>query len=150
MRELFLTPPRAKVDPVIPQDKPVFRILDEHGFFGPNDTLYPEGSIIVLHDCPNENMEPMNQLAQDSMEAYLDMLDESARKVAEVNGRYFSGRARTKEDMMANASEDARKKVAIMGAKVDTSNRIEDIGPKPTPETGADDAKKRARIETVA
>lgn len=150
MRELFLTPPRPRVDPAIPQDKPVFRILDEHGFFGPNDHLYPQGSLVVLYDCPNENMEPMNDLAKESLSAYLDMLDDSAKKVAETNGRYFASRPRSKEEMMDNASEMARNKAAIMGAKIDTSKRIEDIGQKEVPETNANDAKRRARIETVS
>lgn len=149
-RELFLTPPRPRVDPSIPQDKPVFRILDEHGFFGPDDTLHVEGSLIVLHDCPNENMEPMNELARVSMESYLDELEESAKKVAETHGRHFAGRPRSKEDMISNASEDARRKVSIMGAKNDVSSRIESVGPKATPETGADNAKRRAAIETIA
>lgn len=149
-RELFLTPPRPRVDPAIPQDKPVFRVLDEHGFFGPDDTLHVEGSLIVLHDCPNENMEPMNELARASMEAYLDELEESAKKVAEINGRFFAGRPRSKQDMMANASEDARKNVSIMGVKNDVSNRIESVGPKETPETGADNSKRRAKIETIS
>ena len=85
-RELFLNPPRQKIDPPIPQDKPVFRILDEHGFFGPDNTLHPEGSIIVLYDCPNENMEPLNDMARQSLSAYLDELDESARKVCYTVG----------------------------------------------------------------
>jgi hypothetical protein len=134
MRELFLTPPRPRVDPVIPQNKPVYRVLDEHGFFGPDDTLHPEGSLIVLHDLPNENMEPMNDLAREKFEEMLDGLEESARKVAEANGRHFAGRPRSKEDMIAHASEDARKATAIMGAKLDVSSRIESVTPAPVPE----------------
>lgn len=148
-RELFLNPPRPRADPAIPQDKPVFRILDEHGFFGPDNTLHPEGSIIVLYDCPNENMEPMNELARQSMSAYLDELDESAKKVAETNGRHFAGRARSKEEMLDFASQDARNSTAIMGAKLDSSKRIEPAFPSETPQMGADQPKQRAKIETI-
>ena len=150
MRELFLTPPRPRIDPAIPQNKPVYRVLDEHGFFGPDHTLHPEGELIVLYDVPNENMEPMNDLAREAFESMLDGLEESSRKVAEANGRHFAGRPRSKEDMLANSSEDARKNMAIMGAKMDTSDRIEGIGPKAVPETGADMPKQRAKIETLS
>ena len=149
MRELFLTPPRPRVDPVIPQNKPVYRVLDEHGFFGPDDTLHPMGALVVLYDAPNENMEPMNDLAREALDAVLDSLDESARKVAEENGRFFSGRPRNKEDMIANASEDARKQTAIMGAKLDTSKRIESVEPAVVAETRADQPQKRAKIEVL-
>lgn len=149
-RELFLTPPRPRVDPPIPQNKPVFRVLNEKGFFGPDDTLHPMGSLIVLYDFPNEDMEPMNDLAREKMEDYLDSLEESARKVAEINGRFFSGRPRNKEDMLANASEDARRDTVIMGAKMDTSKRIEGIGPQEVPDVMADNTqRKRAKIETL-
>lgn len=157
-RELFLNPPRMRMDPQIPQDRPVYKILDEKGFYGPDDTLHPEGSIIVLHDVPNENMEPMNDMARERMEAYLDELEESARKVAEQNGRHFSGRPRSKEEMLNFASEDARRLqsvqnpngVRVMGAKMDVSNRIEPVGPKETPEVASVDKIKRAKIETIA
>ena len=149
-RELFLNPPRPRTDPPIPQNKPVFRILNEKGFFGPDDTLHQMGSLIVLHDTPNEDMEPMNDLAREKMEEYLDSLEESARKVAETNGRHFAGRPRNKEDMMANASEDMRNNTAIMGAKIDVSKRIEDVGAREVPEVAANNTLKRAKIETIS
>jgi hypothetical protein len=149
MRELFLQRPRQKVDPPIPQNKPVFRVLDEHGFFGPDDTLHPEGSLIVLYDAPNENMEPMNDLAREAYEAMLDKLDQSAREVAKANGRHFADRPRSKEDMIAAATEDARRKVPILGANRDMSDRIESVIPKPVSEVGADQPKQRAKIETL-
>lgn len=150
MRELFLQPPRQKIDPPIPQNKPVFRVLDEHGFFGPDDTLHPEGSLIVLHDAPNENMEPMNDLAREAYEAMLDGLEESSRKVAEANGRHFSGRPRSKEEMINNASEDARRNVPILGVNRDATSRIESVTPKPVSDVGADQPKQRAKIETLS
>lgn len=156
-RELYLSPPRQKSDPVIPQDRPVYRILAEKGFFGPDDTLHPEGEVIVLWDTPNEDMEPMNQMATDIFEKYIDTLEESAKLVAESNGRYFSGRSRNKEDLIANASADARRVqiiqngpgTPIMGARKDSDTRIQKVGPQEIPEVGAAKAK-RGKIETIS
>lgn len=155
-RELFVSPPRPRIDPAIPQDKPVFRVLTEQGFFGPDHTLHRAGELIVLYDEPNEDMEPMNDLARKAMNVHLDKLEQSEKEVAHQNGRHFSGRSRNKEDMLAHATEDARRiqslsnpsGVAIMGAKLDTSKRIEMVGEEVVPDTGRKPSA-RARIETV-
>lgn len=156
-RELFLSPPKARIDPAIPQDKPVYRILTEQGFFGPDDTLHNMGELIVLFDEPNEDMEPMNDLAQEAMEKHLQTLEDSERENAKFNGRHFAGRSRSKEDMLAHATEDARRiqslsnpnGVAIIGAKKDTEKRIQGVGQEPTPDTGRK-PQQRGRIETIS
>lgn len=159
MRELFQSPPKAKIDPVIPQDKPVYRILSEKGFFGPDDTLHPEGSIIVLFDTPNEDMEPMNELAREALSTYLDYLDECDQELAKANGRKFAPRTRgSKEEIMANAHADARRiqslsnpnGVSIMNAKMDSSKRIQTLGEEPAQDVGSKVANKRAKIETIS
>lgn len=108
MVQLFTAPPKASAIPNIPQDRPVYRILNEQGFFGPDDTLHAEGEIIVLYDTPNEDMEPLNDLAREKLGEYLDTLEESARVVAEKNGRHFAGRPRSKQEMIDNAVMDKR------------------------------------------
>lgn len=144
MVQLFQAPPQHRYDPAIPHDKPVYRILSEKGFFGPDDTLHPEGALIVLYDVPNEDMEPMNDIARKAMSDYLDGLEESAKLVASANGRSFLGRPRNKEDMMANASEDARRLqtltggagVPLMGGRKRGRPRIHRVGEEPVPDTG--------------
>ena len=144
MVQLFNSPPKDKIDPKIPTDRPVYRILAEKGFFGPDDSLHPEGEIIVLWDKPNEDMEPLNEMAKERFEAMIDELEASASEVAKMNGRHFSGRPRSKEEMIANASEDARRiqsvsnpdGVRIMGAKFDSSDRIQSLNETNAPEIG--------------
>ena len=158
MVQLFTAPPSVKADPAIPQDRPVYRILNEQGYFGPDDSLYPMGSIIVLFDTPNEDMEPLNDLAREIFGKYIDELEESARKVAEKNGRYFAGRPRTRDEMIAQATEDARRVqttmnpngVKIMGAKKDTRKRIQQVGSSAMPDVGADNEAAKARVEKLA
>ena len=157
MVQLFTAPPVQKRDPAIPQDRPVYRILNEQGFFGPDDTLHPAGELIVLYDTPNEDMEPMNELAQEAFEKYVDTLEESARVVAERNGRYYAGRPRTKDEMIANASEDARRLqtvknpngVKIMGAKMNSKKRIQKVNPETTSDFVANNEERASKIEKL-
>ncbi len=154
MVELFHTPPRAKSDPAIPQDRPVYRILNEKGFFGPDDSLHPEGAIIVLYDTPNEDMEPLNALAVTALEDYLAGLEESERAVAKSNGKNFLGRRRNKEEMLADATENARRLesvgreggVPLMGAKKSGQKRISKVGETQVPQMAAE----KRRVETLA
>lgn len=152
MVELFQSPPKQQVIPYIPTDRPVYRVLAEKGFFGPDDTLHPEGEIIVLWDDPSEDMEPMNELASAAYDKVLDRLEDSARFVAEKNGRLFSGRPRSKEEMIANATLDARRVstvgkpegVPIMGAKKRGGRpRISKVGAPDAPEMAAFVANER-------
>lgn len=99
----------------IPQDIPVYKILDEHGFYGSDDRLYLAGEIITLEDEPNEDMEPMNALARERLQAYLDKLDGFAKLAAEKHGRAFVGRARTLDAAITMATQDARRVQLVKG-----------------------------------
>ena len=157
MVQLFQAPPQQKMLPPIPQDRPVYRILNEQGFYGPNDTLFQEGEIIVYDDTPNEDMEPMNELARVALEKYIDTLEESARVVAEKNGRSYAGRPRSKNEMLEFASQDARRLqtignqggVPIMGAKKRGRPRIQRVGDPVVSEMGGNDAAAEARKARV-
>lgn len=132
----------------IPQDRPVYRILNVAGFFGPDSHLYKEGEVIAFQDEPNEDMEPMNQMAKDAIEKYLNKLDELARSVAKKNGRQFAGRPRSLDGVIAVASEDMRRVslvqgdggVPLMGAQR-TNTGIEKIEVMETPQTGGKNQK---------
>lgn len=60
---------------IIPQDVPVYKILEEQGFFDGVE-LHPEGSIIVWTEEPSEEMEPLNDLATKAAYAFSEKLDE--------------------------------------------------------------------------
>jgi hypothetical protein len=148
MAELFLSPPRPVNMPDIPQDRPVFRILDEKGFFGPDDTLYSAGALVVLYDEPSVDMEPLNDLAQTAFNTMLDKLEAGAREVAKKSGKMFIGTPRTKEEMINGASDAARSSASIMGEKKTSKSvkhRIDAVEPGATPEMG--DTKKK--VETL-
>ena len=100
---------------LIPTDRPAYRILNPTGFFGPDDHLYSEGDCIVFEGIPNEEMEPLNALARERLEAYSEALDDGARKVAEKNGREYTPRPRTMEGNIDLATADARRPQLIQG-----------------------------------
>lgn len=118
----------------IPQDRPVYRVLNQHGFFGPDDHLYKEGELIYLDSEPNEELEPLNDKADKAQAEFFDKLDNLARKAAEKAGREYNGRAKGLEEAITNAHADARRTqirvgdggVPLMGAvKVAGVGRVE-------------------------
>lgn len=135
----------------IANHRPAYRVLAPAGFFGPDDHLYAEGSIIYFDDDPNEEMEPMNDLARERQAAYFAHLDELGRKAAEKMGRVYAGRPKTLDDAIAIASQDKRRVqlvdgdggVPLMGAKRRGRPRIERVDAEPAPETGAANPMQR-------
>lgn len=131
---------------MIPNDRPVYRILGN--FFGPDCHLYGEGEIIAFEGEPNEDMEPLNEMAKTRMKAFFDKLDKEARKVAEKAGREYAGRPRSLEDAIALSRADAREMqtvrngpgLPVMGATPDTKS-IERI----TPDQAAPETTRRGR-----
>lgn len=133
MTRLSPVPPRAS-NFAIPQDRPVYRIL-QGKFFGPDDTLYEEGSFVVWKDEPNLEMEPMNELAQENMIVFLKKLDTDGRKVAEKTGKAWNSLADAHANAYALAQQDSKsfevlnkpKQVPLMGAKksIDSIEKIE-------------------------
>lgn len=116
-----------------------YRILDPNGFYSDDDTLYivsPDGDYpeVYFDGIPNEQMEPLNDLARQRLSAYLENLDKLAKDAADKQGRTFQGRPRTLDGAIALANEVERDKVSIMGSRdrVTTTERIESTQ---TPET---------------
>lgn len=149
MTRLSPVPPKAQ-NFVIPQDRPVYRIK-EGKFFGPDDTLYEEGSVIVWKDKPNTEMEPLNELAQENMLAYLKELDEAGREVAKKTGKTWTSLADAHENAYALAQQESKsfevlnapKQKPLMGAKKELGGVIEkvDITNTPAPLMGTTKAK---------
>lgn len=57
-----------------------------------DDTLHVEGEEIWYTGIPNEEMEPLNELARQRSREYIDSLDDAARAVAAAKNRPFTGR----------------------------------------------------------
>ncbi len=119
----------------IATDRPAYRILATAGFFGPDDNLYPEGSEIYYDDEPNEEMEPLNELAADRLNKYLEKLDKLAEETAKKAGRPFVGRPRNLDGSLLMATEVQKTEMSLMGAKK-TNVSIDKVEKGEAPETG--------------
>lgn len=88
-------------DPVNDSNTPRYRLLAPCFL---DDTLYDEGTEIYWTACPNEEMEPLNELARDASQKYMEMLDDAGRAVAAARNRAFTGR----RDMLDQAIDHSR------------------------------------------
>lgn len=88
---------------------PTYRQLNPKGFFCPEGYLIEEGEAFEFDGTPNEDMEPLNEPAKKRLIAYLKVLEEEAKKVAAKNGRAYMGRLKNLDEMVFEASADARR-----------------------------------------
>lgn len=102
---------------LISNERAAYRILDPNGFFSDDDTLYKEGSEIYFDGIPNEQMEPLNQVARDRLVAHLEELDRLGREAAAKAGRAYAGRPRSLDGGLALASAIQKAEMGVMGAK---------------------------------
>lgn len=126
-------------------ERPAYRVLAAAGFFGPDNTLYEEGSEVYFDGIPAEEMEPLNEPARLKMVAYLEELEDMGRKAAEKLGRPFQGRPRNLEGALALATAIQKQEMNIFGKRDTTSNditSIEKIESRDVPETGLEQAKR--------
>lgn len=129
----------------IPQDRPVYRLGAD--FFGPDDTLYygpcaahPDGQVIVWRGEPNEDMEPLNDLAREALTEYSSKLDRLAQEKAAKEGKTFLSRPRGKSAQLQETIRDAHR-----------MRDIESIGGvKHTPLFGADNSGNGVEVIAAA
>lgn len=124
------------------EDRAAYRILAPNGFYGSDDHLYIEtaesGPVYIYWDEePNEEMEPINELARQRMAVYLDKLETLGRDAALKAGKAFAGRPRTLDGQLELASALARAEAGEMGNKNKEAANIERIeAPRAVQETG--------------
>lgn len=73
-----------------------------------DDTLHVEGEEIWYVGIPNEEMEPLNELARNRSREYIESLDDAARAVAAARNRPFNGRM-TDHAAIDQSIDDARR-----------------------------------------
>lgn len=134
---------------MIDNTRAAYRVLAPNGFFSDNDTLYlvdsnGEPAEIYYDGEPNEELEPLNELARQRLTAHLDKLDALGKAASEKLGRPYVGRPRNLDGAVELATAIARNEMQIMGTKNKVSN-TELVNQGETPQTGASLNPKRGR-----
>ena len=137
---------------LIANDRPAYRVLDPNGFFSDDDTLYKEGSEIYFDGEPNDQLEPLNQVAKDKLLSYLETLEQLGKDAALKAGRAYAGRPRTLDGGLALATAVQKAEMGVMGTK-QKSPSTESLQTEDTEETGLATIKRgrgRPRKDAVA
>ena len=137
--QLFTQPQTNNQITIIPQDVPVYRVRAEK--FYADDRLFEPGKIIVWHEQPSKALEPLNEKATEAMTSYLKKLDDSARAVAEKNGKGYVSELETFMNSMNLAKEEGRRvsvlnepqAVPLMGGKQKRPSKANEIEIKAVP-----------------
>ena len=158
MPDLFLSPPSARNQgqKVLDSDKPAYRVLAERGFYA-GDHLFQAGDLVYFFEEPNEELEPLNELAKQAMMVYLRKLDDCAREVAEKNGKRFVSRVKDMDAALNEIREESRKVslvngdegVPIMGGKRKGRASVQRVGEPDTAETTARTPARRVVIQAA-
>lgn len=128
----------------------VYRVLNVSGFYGPDDHLHLEGDEIVYDGIPNEELEPLNDVAKERMIKLIETLDAGAREAAEKLGRSYIERPRSLDGGLSLASELQRANASIMGAKKENTG-IERLEPNANvPVTGSISKRGPGRPRKIA
>lgn len=137
---IFVENHEGKMIP-IDDTRPVYRVLDPAGFFGPNDHLYPENYIIYYDGEPSEQFEALTPPAYERLSAYIAKQDEEGRRVAEKLGKAFVGRPRSPDGAYQLATAIQKAEMGIFGAKKNDVS-VESADPVKTPEVGTAQPKR--------
>lgn len=137
---------------MIDNDRPAYRVLAIHGFFGPDDNLYNEGDEIYFDGVPNDELEPLNSPARTKLAEHLEFLDALGREAALKAGKAYAGRPRTLDGGLMLATAVMKADMGLMGAKKDTPEitRLDSNSSENTPETGNRGKRGRPRKDSLS
>ena len=85
---LSLTPHKEFKMPKLKQDRPAYMVGGK-GFFNSNDKFLYPGQMTYLDGEPNQDLIPLNKVAYDEMQKFLDKLDALASEKAKREKRSF-------------------------------------------------------------
>lgn len=141
--------PKQKPEFDIDQTVPCYKYIGSKGFLSPEDELIMANTpqaVFYLDESiePNEDFEPMNDLARKMMNKFFDKLDQCAEDRAKKDGKSFAKRARNFNGDYEMPSEDGRKiqvikdgaGVPLMGAKKRGRPKLTKVNADAVPETG--------------
>lgn len=91
---LSINPPRQYSPPRVKrQDKAAWMVAGK-GFFDQNAKFWRPGECLYYSGVPNADLIPLNKLAYDNLQLWLDLMDELDEKACKANKKQFVPRPR--------------------------------------------------------
>lgn len=109
------TPPRIRR-----QDVPAW-MIGGRGFFDDKDKFWGPGECLYWDGTPNHDLIPINKLAYDKMQTWLDVMDELEEKKCKADKRMFVKKPR-REWKETEFVDDLPMPDSVMGKKKDGVN----------------------------
>lgn len=111
--------PKQRIEPTIPQDVPVYRVIDEKGFYC-DDNLIPKDEIIIWEEEPNPMMQPMNELAHKAFVEYLTKLDVFGKELAEREKKTYVSQLKQYQASLGIEEGEDNRRAKVLGGRSDT------------------------------
>lgn len=117
---LSITPPKPYVKPRIKADRPAY-LVSGKGFFDGHE-LWNAGSSLYFDDEPNIDMIPLNKLAHDRLQEFLDKIELLEERKCKKEGKAFVKKPR--EEWREDGYDDVEIKLpeSLMGVRTDKRN----------------------------
>lgn len=134
-------PPRAYAQPSVANDRPAYRILKECFL---DDIMFFPDQLVYWDEEPNQEMEPLNELARDAHNKFLDKIEEAGQRASAAKGMLYVALKRPEGEARAMSTSESRRVeiikgdggVPVMGARKrgrPKAQRIEDTGVEEKP-----------------
>jgi len=85
---LTLAPRPEYRKPKVKNEHPAYGVIN-NGFFDQNDKFWHPGQMLYFDGEPSQNLFPLNKLAYDKMQTFLDKLDVMGEEVAKKNKKTY-------------------------------------------------------------
>lgn len=105
-------PPKQYAVPSVPQHVACYRILKPCFL---DDVMFFEGQIVTWAEEPNEEMEPLNDLAKDATNAFFDKIEALGRAASAAKGTAYVSMRRPIEEARDRNSMDSRRVELVKG-----------------------------------
>lgn len=111
--------PKQRIEPTIPQDVPVYRVIDERGFYC-DDNLIPKGEYIIWEEEPNPMMQPMNELAHEAFCEYLKKLDAFGKEWADREKKSYVSQLKQYQNSLGIEEGEDLRRAKVIGGREET------------------------------
>lgn len=105
-------PPKTYAEPSVPQHVPCYRILKPCFL---DDIMFFEGQVVTWSEEPNEEMEPLNDLARDATNTFFDKIEALGRAASAAKGTAYVSMRRPIEEGRERNTADSRRVELVKG-----------------------------------